>query len=300
MTAKSKENILAVDIGGSHITASIVYSSDKQLLPESTERRSIDSHASANEIIEAWLEVLTEVKNKTTISCSAMAVSMPGPFNYNEGISLIKGMNKYEALYGLNLKHIFAEGLGLPLDRIVFINDAEAFLRGEISCCQINKQQSVIGVSIGTGLGSARYSENLVTDLNLGSAAFRDGITEDYISTRGLIGYYKSIGGIDALDVFTLTQLTETDEKARETLKQLGVWIAEFLKTHLTTMGAKYVILGGNISRAHAHFLPAARDLLDDSTIKIYIAELGEQAPMIGAAAYATDFFTDNLFEPFY
>lgn len=300
MTEKSNEYILAVDIGGSHITASIVYSPDNQLLQGSIERRSIDSHASPNEIIEGWLEVLTEVKRKTTVPYNSIAVSMPGPFDYNEGISLIKGMNKYEALYGLNIKHIFADGLRTSSDRIVFINDAEAFLRGEVSCWEISKQQTIIGVSIGTGLGSARYFESAVTDLNLGSSAFLDGITEDYISTRGLIGYYQGIGGSKASDVFTLAQLAKTDEKARETLEQLGVWIAEFLKIHLTALGADHVILGGNISRAHAHFLPVVDDILADLPVKIHIAQLGEHAPMIGAAAYATDFFKDNLFEPKY
>lgn len=296
MTEKSKENILAVDIGGSHITASIVHSSENVPLQNSVRRRSIDSHASANGIIAVWLELLTEVMKKATSPCSTMAISMPGPFDYKGGISLIKGMNKYEALYGLDLKHIFAEGLGLSEDRIIFVNDAEAFLRGEVSCLSIKEKQFIMGMTIGTGLGSARHCENIVTDLNLGSAPFLDGISEDYISTRGLLNYYQKIGGSKAHDVFSLTQLVDTDGAARKTLIQLGIWLADFLKIYLPVIGADHVILGGNISKAHAHFLPMTLSLLRDFTFQVSLAKLGEQAPMIGAATYANNLFSNDLF----
>jgi glucokinase len=45
-----------------------------------------------------------------------IGISMPGPFDYENGICLIKGQNKYEALYGLYIKGLLADKLGIEPD----------------------------------------------------------------------------------------------------------------------------------------------------------------------------------------
>ncbi len=57
---------------------------------------------------------------------------MPGPFDYEKGISFIKDQNKYESLYGLNVKEMMAERLGVSTDHIRLMNDAGCFLQGEV------------------------------------------------------------------------------------------------------------------------------------------------------------------------
>jgi glucokinase len=57
--------------------------------------------------------------------------AMPGPFDYEKGISWLNGNAKYETLYGYDLKLLLAEHLGVYKENIYFINDAAAFGR----CC---------------------------------------------------------------------------------------------------------------------------------------------------------------------
>ncbi len=57
---------------------------------------------------------------------------MPGPFDYVKGISYIKGVAKYEKLYGCNVAESIAERLGFENGFPVrFMNDVSVFAVGE-------------------------------------------------------------------------------------------------------------------------------------------------------------------------
>ena len=60
-----------------------------------------------------------------------MGIAMPGLFDYETGVSYIRYMNKYDALYEVN-EEILAQKLSLQESDIKMRNDAEAFLIGEI------------------------------------------------------------------------------------------------------------------------------------------------------------------------
>ena len=109
---------------------------------------------------------------------------MPGPFDYENGISLIKGLNKCEVLYGMDIKQCFARFLNLEPHLIRFRNDAESTIAGEVLAGAGQGSQRVFGVTLGTGFGST-YSENNITEnINLGANAFKESIADDYLSTR--------------------------------------------------------------------------------------------------------------------
>lgn len=283
-----KETVLGVDVGGSHITAAVVDIEKRSLVPHTVIRRKIDAHAPAAIIMDDWTAALKAAEVAWGYKCSALAVSMPGPFDYEQGISLIKGMNKYEALYGMDIRKLFAERMGLPLDGVRFVNDAEAFLRGEVFGGDARVEGRVLGMTLGTGLGSALFEQGLVKDLNLGSSPFLEGIAEDYISTRGILAYYHLQGGAAVQDVKTLVERMGQDAKAKAAMQQLAVWIADFILTHTPVLKPDLVIIGGNISKAHQLFLPTVSRLLYEANFTgvIKVAEMGEQAAILGAASF--------------
>jgi len=281
-----EETILSVDIGGSHITAAVIDIRRRSLVPQSLVRRKIDAHASAPIILDAWVDALKTAEQAWGNKCGGMAVSMPGPFDYEQGISLIKGMNKYEALYGLDIKQLFADQMQLPTKAIGFVNDAVAFLFGEALAGAGKGSSRVFGITLGTGLGSALFERGMVKDLNLGSSPFLAGIAEDYISTRGILACYHSLGGNAVQDIKTLTEGIDVDTKARKAIDQLAHWLANFLLTHIPVLKPDVIVVGGNISKAHRLFLPQVSHLLSEhgQLIPVKVAEMGEQAAMLGAA----------------
>src|SRR6476660_4782203 len=118
------ENIkIGVDIGGSHITAGLVNLEDGTLIKESLVRRNINSAASSDIIINEWAITISHlIDNGLGFQVEDVCIAMPGPFDYNKGISLMQNQNKYDALYGLNVKELLAEKLNLPVKNIVMKN----------------------------------------------------------------------------------------------------------------------------------------------------------------------------------
>ncbi len=56
-----------------------------------------------------------------------LGISMPGPFDYERGISRITGVNKFESLFALDLKACLLSALAkkhIQINSISFLNDA--------------------------------------------------------------------------------------------------------------------------------------------------------------------------------
>ena len=87
----------------------------------------------------------------------AIAMAFPGPFDYGNGISYMKGLGKYESIYGQPLRPLIAEKLAYDVP-MVFINDVEAFALGAAAKCR----GRAIAVAIGTGCGSAFISDGRI------------------------------------------------------------------------------------------------------------------------------------------
>ena len=124
--------VLGVDIGGSHITAALVDINKGILLNNESVRNSVNPEGTADEIINSWCAVIQKALSNIEITNAAIGIAMPGPFDYEEGISLIQQQKKYRSLYGLNVKRLLATKLNIDIKKICFVNDACSFLNGEV------------------------------------------------------------------------------------------------------------------------------------------------------------------------
>src|SRR5690606_4374061 len=120
-----------------------------------------------------------------------IGIAMPGPYDYENGISLISEQGKMKSLYGLSVKNLLADALRIPPAQIQFTNDAESFLKGEVFAGVGKGFSNTLGLTLGTGLGSAIHVEDVVKDAKLWTAPFRDGIAEDYLGTDWFIEFVR-------------------------------------------------------------------------------------------------------------
>src|SRR5690606_18352659 len=74
--------------------------------------------------------------------------------------------------------------LGVSMNQIRLVNDAASFWSGEILAGAGKGYDHAIGLTLGTGLGSATYHQHIVKDADRWHTPFREGIAEDYLSTR--------------------------------------------------------------------------------------------------------------------
>lgn len=279
--------ILGVDIGGSHITASLVNLQGGQLVESSIKRKAVDSLQDKEVILSAWCKVIEASVGNIAHHNIQIGIAMPGPFDYDNGISLIKDQDKFRSLYLANIKNELAIKLGIDADCIKFINDAAAFLQGEVFCGAAKGYDRALGVTLGTGLGSAVTVNGNATDAALWNSSFREGIAEDYLSTRWFLARYKSLTGISIDGVKELTLLASKDVRAMQVFKEFGFALGEFLTTVIKQHSSQVVVLGGNIAQAFELFEPTLTEKLNSAKLntKIKLTELNENATLIGAAA---------------
>lgn len=278
--------VAGVDIGGSHITAALVDLEVRSVLPAFSARKHINAQEDAASIIDNWCETIGQVFEAQPSLPRRVGIAMPGPFDYEKGISFIKDQNKYEALYGLNVKEMMAERLGVSPDHIRLMNDAGCFLQGEVVGGAARGFKSAVGVTLGTGLGTAIFHEGMAKDANLWCAPFLDGIAEDYISARWLIKKYQEVSGTAVEHVKELVSLIPDDPRIKDIFKEFGQNLAAFLGPFIRDNNPEVVVIGGNISKSAEWFLETveAALLAQSIDIPVRIARLGENAHIMGAA----------------
>ncbi|WP_345234395.1 ROK family protein [Olivibacter ginsenosidimutans] len=278
--------VVGCDIGGSHISTALINLVDKTLIESTFNRQTVNSHDAISAIISSWASCIRSSLAKGDLQKAAIGIAIPGPFNYEEGISLMKGQNKYEALYGVNVKQLLAKELEIESASIKFINDAASFLQGEMFAGAGTTFKKAVGLTLGTGLGSAFFLNGHAIDANLWSTPFRGGIAEDYLSGRWIKNTYCSRSGNTIDSVKAIGELVSTDTVATDVFREFGETLGEFIFDHLLPKNPEGLILGGNIAKAHALFLAHTQQLLHDrsAALPIAIADLGERAAIFGAA----------------
>ncbi len=288
--SKTTKTAIGVDIGGTHITAALVDLDSRKVLPGTRLRQAVDAHADAGTILDTWCSAISKVRSPWPGGTRQLGFAMPGPFDYENGISLIRNLHKYEALYGLNVKELLAERLAIDKAGIMMRNDTEAFLAGECMSGAARGYAKVIGITMGTGLGSAKSEGGLTQDVNLGSSAFHDSIADDYLSTRWFVKRYRECCGDTIHGVKELLELRGGPNKkaVEEILEEFYRNLALFLQAFIAAEVPDVVVIGGNIAGAWELFYPPLMQLLNgySGNIAFRKAQLGEDAALVGAVSY--------------
>ena len=222
-------------------------------------------------------------------------VATPGPFDYERGISLIRGVAKLEALYGVDLRAELGAGLDVEPRDISFMNDANAFLVGEWWAGAAQGGGRSIGITIGTGLGSAFISDGKIVESDpdvppegrLDLIPFRGAPVEETLSSRGLRAAY----GADGPEVVEIARRARAgDARAADVMHRFGSALGEFLAPWVYLFSPTTVVLGGSIARSwdlwSGEFRAACAPDMDQTWYGV--AEHLDEAPLLGAAYHAS------------
>ncbi len=264
--------MLCLDIGGSHISSAVVKQLNDARIAVAYNRSAVESMADKESILSQWKYGIMKSIDNILGDIEAVFVSIPGPFDYENGISLMDGMNKYQSLLNMDVKSYLSEICAVDKEHIYFYNDAQAFLLGEIYHHKL-KDTKVVGLTLGTGLGSALYENGIVNDLNYGSANFRNGISEDYISTRGIISYVNNRFGVKFNNVKELVSSNQHEKEVENSFRFLTEALAEFISIYVLPLKADYIVIGGSIAKSSHLFL---ENLQITTNIPIKIASMDD------------------------
>jgi glucokinase len=188
---------------------------------------------------------------------------------------------------------------------IRFMNDASSFAVGEAWAGSASKFNRSLSITLGTGFGSAFISNRIpIVDgpevPKLGCIyhlPYKDGIADDYFSTRGLLSRYKKLTGKDLSGVKELAQLALADKVVADLFTDFGDNAGAFLAPWLKSFGAEILVIGGNISHAYNLFGEVFEDRLkkENCFCEVAISKLKEDAALLGSAYLLDDEFWKSV-----
>ena len=283
------------DIGGSHISCALVDMFEGQIFAESRIEKDIDNKANADVILNGWTEALQGTISRVGAdNIAGVGFAMPGPFVYDKGIAMFDAsVDKFEKLYKVDVAKELSSRLGLDVP-FCFMNDASAFAVGEAWLGEAANVRRSVSVTLGTGFGSAFIEDGVPVVEGSGvppkgclwHLPVKDGIADDYFSTRWYVARWEEISGEKVNGVRPIAERAETDKNARGLFTEFGTNMGNFLGRWLKEFGADKLVIGGNVTGAYNLFGPALEDSLKQlkADTQVILSGLKEDAAIIGSA----------------
>jgi glucokinase len=284
----------AIEIGGTHVTAARVAIDARELQPGSMRRRALAPDGARDTLIAAIRDAALGAADP---AARRWGVAVPGPFDYERGVCTIQGVAKLDALRGVDLRALLSSELDVAPADVRFLNDADAFLLGEWWAGAAHGHAAAMGVTLGTGLGSAFMRDGALLnegagvppEARLDLVPFRGSAVEDVLSRRGLLAAYGRAGH-DAPDVADIAERAMRGEDAAiATFRAFGSGLGEFLAPWIGRFAPTCLLFGGSIARSWPLFADAFADACPPaSAVRVRgVADHLEEAPLFGAAHYA-------------
>ncbi len=279
----NKSNHIGIDLGGTNIRGGLV---DQGALQGVLSKR-INAQGSAGEVLAELFSLTDELIND---SVGSIGIGIPGLVDKEGGIiyDLINIPSWKEA----PLKKWMEDRYHIP---VVIDNDANCFALGEFYFGKGKGYESMIGLTIGTGLGCGIIiDKKLYSGIHGGAGEFGmveylDRCYEYYASGQ----FFKNVYQIEGDAV--MDGARGGDKKAMKMYEEMGTHFGKFVKMILYSLDIELIVLGGSVRHAWPFFSGAMWEEIQTfaykrclSRLHIEISEL-ENAGILGAAALSDD-----------
>lgn len=287
-----KKAAIGIDIGGTKICAGIV--SEEGVVCASPRTIPTCANEPSDIIIDNLRSLLKEVlKDASGYEVLGIGIGCTGPLDTEKGTLL-----EVENLPTLNyfpLKEALLRDFPINL---VLENDANAFVFAEALWGAGKNADSVLGFTLGTGIGCAWIHEGKIwrghSDCagEIWTSPYKEGVLEDYVSGNAVTRLYKKYSGKE-LSAHTIAGLARTGDKMA-----LRVWddfaeaLAYALSWTVNMTDPETIVVGGSILKSADLYWDKVnkwfRNYICRSAsdcITLQPAMLGDNAGFIGAAA---------------
>lgn len=295
-----KNYMIAIDVGGSSIKAGIV--SESLDIYENEVYEFVSQSTKSSEcIFDNFVSIIRTLYNKIMEingRCIGIGYGFPGPFNYKEGISLMQGIGKYDAILEMPL----VSEINKRIDNVpqitqvksTFLNDASAFALGEFYKGSGNHQKSAY-LTLGTGCGSSLINEDgsfIMDQKNcdpymIFDKPFKESIVDSYISIRAILSRAQFYGIHEELSVEAIAKKASIgDIVCRKVFEDYGADLGGVIKQYILPFHPKVIVFGGGISKAYPLFKDSMFQQMQVENIAIELSEKLSKSAIVGAAAW--------------
>jgi glucokinase len=277
------QQVIGIDLGGTQVRAGIVNEKNVSGI--------ISVSIPASGTVEEVLEVLyQQIDSLINSSIKAIGIGVPSVVDLEKGI--VYDVQNIPSWKEVNLKSRMEDRYRLP---VLVNNDANCFALGEKYFGKGQRVHSMIGLSIGTGLGAGIIiQDKLYAGINCGAGefgevAYLDHNYEYYASGQFFKNFYESTGKI----IFQKAE--QGDEQAMIIFEEFGRHLGNAIKMILCTYDPELIIIGGSIKQAYSFYEKTMWERIRTFTyprsldsLKIEISEL-EGCGVLGAGALYYD-----------
>ena len=269
---------IAMDVGGTGIKTGVFDSDTRQMIGDMFERPSM-SREDKETILNNFADIVSHAISLAPSSqVSDLRMAFPNPFDYDTGTPYIKGNNKYDAIYGVNLPSYLNDALSIN-PRYGFLNDIKAFAEGEMSIHPEMREARVFDLCLGTGCGSA-FSNRGEIEYSPCDGKYRNGEIYDYPYKDGILDQYLSVRGLAKIALDTMGEeysgkalydmVSEGNEDAKRVFDLYGEDVYNGVVPVLEDYKADIMVMGGNIGKSYIHFGKRLDKYLKDKGIQLY------------------------------
>lgn len=234
-------NIIGIDLGGTHVRAGVV--ADGKLGDIQSVR--IPSSGTVEEVLKIIFELVDPLANQNVI---AIGIGVPSVVDTNGIVYDVQNIPSWKKV---ELKKIMEERYHLPVS---VNNDANCFALGEKYFGKGKDFHSMIGLTIGTGLGAGIIiNDRLYAGVNCGAGEFGcveylDQFVEYYASGQFFENCYQTKGEV------VYKKALEGDPLSIMIFEEFGTHLGNAIRMILYTYCPELIVFGGSISKAFPLF----------------------------------------------
>lgn len=235
-------HVIGVDLGGTHVRVGVV--SAGRLAQIASAR--IPSSGSVESVLKVMFELIDPLINKEV---RAMGIGVPSVVDIENGI--VYDVQNIPSWKKVELKKLMEERYQLP---VLVNNDANCFALGEKYFGKGKRFHSMIGLTIGTGLGAGIIiNDKLYPGINCGAGEFGnveylDQYVEYYASGQFFENCYQTNGEV------VYKKALDGDPLSIMIFEEFGTHLGNAIKMILYTYCPELIVLGGSISKAYTLF----------------------------------------------
>jgi len=276
---KSVENIIGVDLGGTNIRVGRVV--EEKIIQLSKEPTPVTN--SQSEVLEKLIAVITSCIDQNTKS---IGIGVPSIVDVEKGI--VYDVINIPSWKVVPLKDILEGRFKVP---VYVNNDANCFALGEKYYGKGKSCKSIVGLTIGTGMGSGLiFNGRLYEGKNccageFGNIPYLNSNFEHYCSGQ----FFSEMKSTSAIEIQQKALLG--DKPAIQLYCEFGFHLGQAIKSILYAYDPEIIILGGSLTKAYELFKPSMLEAIQDfdypsvlTNLRIEISDL-ENSAIYGAAA---------------
>jgi len=292
--------VIGIDVGGTNIKGVLI---DGKRIVASI-RVPVKSRTNRKIIIDQISECIKSLGSKVKVAGIGIGVASPVDFKEQK----ILNPPNIKGLKNLKLGKIIEKKFGI---KTIIDNDVHCMVLAEATLGAAKGRKSVVGLTIGTGVGGGIILDGKIVRGKSGTAGElghmtivknglkcrcgSKGCLEAYISEGGQERLAKEILG-KKMDSISLQKLAEKgNKKAIKAWKTIGENLGLGLANIVDTLNPEVIVIGGGIAWAGKLLLRPAIEAMKKNIVskrakntKIVRVKLGKLSGAIGAAVLAT------------